>query len=102
MSRHRGASASCRLFPSKRTFISAVCTSAKCQLLTSRAQIYWALGSFTALARLSGPGASDVVPAEDANHPLIFVDHRQPADLQLFHVRGRLLEVIILSAAMDA
>ena len=51
---------------------------------------------------LSGPGASDVVPAEDANHPLIFVDHRQPADLQLFHVRGRLLEVIILSAAMDA
>ena len=99
MSRHRGASASCRLFPSKRTFISAVCTSAKCQLLTSRAQ---ALGSFTALARLSGPGTSDVVPAEDANHPLIFVDHRQPADLQLFHVRGRLLEVIILSAAMDA
>ena len=51
---------------------------------------------------LSGPGASDVVPAEDANHPLIFVDHRQPADPQLFHVRGRLVEVIIPPAAMDA
>jgi hypothetical protein len=29
-SRHRIASASCPLFPSKRTFISAVCSSAKC------------------------------------------------------------------------
>jgi hypothetical protein len=35
MSRHRVTSASCPLFPSKRTFISAVCTSAKCQKQTS-------------------------------------------------------------------
>ena len=31
VSRHRVTSASCPLFPSKRTFISAVCMSAKCQ-----------------------------------------------------------------------
>ena len=51
---------------------------------------------------LSGPGAGHVVPTEDANHPLVLVDHRQPADLQLFHVPGRLGELIVLSAAMDA
>ena len=36
ISRHRVTSASCPLFPSKRTFISAVCTSALCQWPTSR------------------------------------------------------------------
>src|SRR6516164_7000112 len=45
---------------------------------------------------------ANVAQTKDANHPLALVDHRQPSDLQLFHVPHRLAEVIVLSAAMDA
>ena len=49
--------------------------------------------------RLSPDG---VVATEDADHPLILVDHRQPADLQFLHTLRRLGEVIVLTAAMNA
>ena len=49
--------------------------------------------------RLSPDG---VVATEDADHPLILVDHRQPADLQFLHMLRRLGEVIVLTAAMNA
>jgi len=45
---------------------------------------------------------ADVTQTDDADHPLALVDHRQPADLQRFHVMHRFCEVIILPAAMDA
>jgi hypothetical protein len=45
---------------------------------------------------------ADVAHTEDADHPPAFVDHRQPADLQLLHMAHRLGEVIVLPAAMDA
>src|SRR4029453_5698754 len=46
--------------------------------------------------------AANVAESEDADHPLVLVDHRQPADLQLLHVPHCFGEVIVLSAAMDA
>ena len=44
---------------------------------------------------------ADVAETKDANHPLALVDHRQPANLQFFHVPHRLGEVIIIAATMD-
>src|SRR6478752_5223222 len=45
---------------------------------------------------------ADIAQTEHAGHPLAFVDHRQPAKLQLLHVMHCLCEVIVLSATMDA
>src|SRR5215471_3436322 len=45
---------------------------------------------------------ADVAQAENADHPPALVDHRQPADLEPFHVLHRLGEVVVLAAAMDA
>src|SRR6185437_14986230 len=52
--------------------------------------------------QIAGHRVADVAQTEDTDHPLALVDHRQPADLQLFHVPYRLGEVIVLPAAMDA
>jgi hypothetical protein len=48
--------------------------------------------------RLSAGG---VVATEDANHPLVLVNHWRPAHLQFLHMLRRLGEVIVLSAAMN-
>src|SRR5262249_10506227 len=45
---------------------------------------------------------TDITQTEDANHPLTFVDYRQPADLQLLHVPNSFGEIIVLPAAMNA
>src|SRR5262249_46922830 len=45
---------------------------------------------------------TEITQTEDANHPLTFVDYRQPADLQLLHVPNSFGEIIILPAAMNA
>src|SRR5713226_7667899 len=52
--------------------------------------------------QITGRRMADITQTDDANHPLALVDYRQPANLQLLHVRNRLCEVIVLPATMDA
>ena len=51
--------------------------------------------------QLSGCRMADIAETEDADHTFALVDHRQPANLQLFHVPHRLGEVLVLTATMD-
>src|SRR5262245_60954798 len=51
---------------------------------------------------IDGRRVAHVSQAEDADHPLALVDHRQAAHLELLHVPDRLGEIIVLPAAMDA
>src|SRR6266700_3707802 len=52
--------------------------------------------------QITGRRMADVAQADDADHSLALVDHRQPADLERLHVPHRLGEVVVLPAAMDA
>src|ERR1700704_3683119 len=52
--------------------------------------------------QITGRRMADVTQTDDADHPLALVDYRQPAELQLLHVKHRLCEVIVLPATMDA
>src|SRR5712671_7075604 len=52
--------------------------------------------------QITGRRMADVTQTDDADHPLALVDYRQPAKLQLLHVKHRLCEVIVLPATMDA
>src|SRR6516162_3794817 len=45
---------------------------------------------------------ADIAETEHADHALILVDDRQPADLELFHVLHRLGKLVVLSATMDS
>src|SRR5215472_8434046 len=45
---------------------------------------------------------ADIAETEHADHALILVDDRQPADLELFHVLHRLGKFVVLSATMDS
>ncbi len=43
------------------------------------------------------------IPQTDhADHPFVLVDHRQPADLQRFHVMHRFRQIVVFLAAVDA
>ena len=44
---------------------------------------------------------ADIAETEDAYHPFVLADDRQPANFQLFHASHRLGEVIVFTATMD-
>ena len=50
--------------------------------------------------QIGGPRMANIAETEDAYHPLVLADDRQPANLQLFHVPHRFGEVIVLTATM--
>src|SRR5262245_45281632 len=49
----------------------------------------------------AGRGMADIAQAENADHALGLVDHRQSPHLQTLHMLHRLGEIVVVAAAMD-